>query len=87
MHEMSNLFFGTYMYLYQKNFSKCCNFTKLSILFSSYFLTHLPNGPIQKVCIIISSVYCKEKNVLCFSVESLGMDNILEPNVILISLD
>ena len=63
----------------------------MSSVFFFFFFLHLislpvlPNGPIRKVCAIISRVHYKEKTnwFQCSS----GMDNILEHNVILISLD
>ena len=67
-----------------------------SFLFDLIFLPVLPNGPIHKVCVIISeipvSIVRKKKQrlfntYLCFSVKYSGMDNILESIVILISLD
>ena len=67
---------------------------RLNPFFHLIFLPVLPNGPIQKVCVIILEIpvsIVRKKHLfntyLCFSVESLGMDNILESIVILISLD
>ena len=69
MHEMSNLFFGTYMY--QKKIllnAVCCNFTqsaKHSVFFFFFFyiispyLFYLMDQSEKSV--IISRVHCKEK--------------------------
>ena len=64
----------------------------LNPFFHLIFLQVLPNGPIQKVCAIISEILVsivRKKHLfntyLCFSVESSGMDNIVEFIVILIS--
>ena len=62
LHEMSNLFLGHICI--RKNISEVKS-AKCSVFF--FFFLHLislpflPNGPIQKVCAIISRVHCKEK--------------------------
>ena len=63
LHEMSNLFLGHICI--RKNISEVILPRVLRV--HSFFFLHLislpvlPNGPIRKVCAIISSVHCKEK--------------------------
>ena len=67
LHEMSNLFLGHICI--RKNISEVILPRVLrvqSCFFFSFFLhlislPVLPNGPIRKVCAIISRVHCKEK--------------------------
>ena len=64
LHEMSNLFLGHICI--RKNISEVILPRVLRVQ-SFFFFLHLislpvlPNGPIRKVCAIISRVHCKEK--------------------------